>query len=78
MDTEARFCAWLGVVATVLFDRALSARGGGAKVFTVVVLAAAGVLAALEAGSIDVLALDAPGVLAPPGRVTRFWRSSVR
>lgn len=43
-----------------------------------VVLAAAGVLAALPPGSIDVRALESPGVLAPPGRVTRFSRSSVR
>lgn len=75
---EARFRAWLRVVVDVLFDRALSARGGAAMVFTVLELVAAGVLAALEAGSIDVLELDASGALGPPGRVTRFWRSSVR
>ena len=67
-------------MVVVLFDRALSAlgNGGATVVLIVVVLVAAGVLAALEIGSIDVRALDAPGVLAPPGRVTRFSRSSVR
>lgn len=67
-------------MVVVLFDRALSAlgKGGAAVVLTVVVLVAAGFLAALEFGSMDVLALDGPGVMAPPGRVTRFSRSSVR
>lgn len=80
VDIEGLVGAWLRVVVVVLLLKALSARGKGGieGAFTGVVLAAAGVFAALPAGSIDVRALEAPGVLAPPGRVTRFSRSSVR
>ena len=80
VDIDGRVGAWLVVVVVVLLLKALSVRGNGgaAVVLTVVVLNAAGVAAAPETGSIDVLALDGPGVLAPPGRVTRFWRSSER
>ena len=80
VDIEGLVGAWLRVVVVVLLLKALSARGKGGigSAFRVVVLAVAGVLAALPAGSVDVLALEAPGVFAPPGRVTRFSRSSVR
>lgn len=77
---EGRVGAWLRVVVVVLLLKALSTLGRGAMggVFNVVVLAAANVLAALPPGSVAVLALEASCVFAPPGRVARFSRSSVR
>ena len=80
VDIECLVGVWLRIVVVVLLLKALSARGKGGPggVLRVVVLAAADVLAALPPGSIDVRALEAPGILAPPGRVTRFSRSSVR
>lgn len=80
VDIDGLVGAWLRIVVVVLLLKALSARGNGGAGggLRVVVLAVAGVLAALPPGSIEVGALDAPAVLAPPGRVTRFSRSSVR
>ena len=80
VDIEGLLGAWLRIVVVVLLLKALSARGkgGAGGGLRVVVLTVAGVLAALPPGSIEVRALDAPVVLAPPGRVTRFSRSSVR